>query len=236
MIHTHTDGGVETVVLDRPERRNALTRAGLTALLDAVEAADAPVLYLTGAGNSFCAGADLDTVDSLSESEAEAFARQGQRIGTALETYDGAVVAGIDGPARGGGVELALACDVRVATPAATFAESGVSLGLFGAWGGTRRLPAVVGQGQALDLSLSGRVLDAQTAQSIGLVSRVLEDPRTVAERLAANDPAALRTIKRLVRAESDREATHEQEATAFGDLVAGLDDDALTGEGATDA
>jgi len=236
MIHTHTDGGVETVVLDRPERRNALTKAGLTALLDAVEIADSPVLYLTGAGSAFCAGADIDTVDSLTESEAVAFARQGQQVGTALETYDGAVVAGIDGAARGGGVELALSCDVRVATPAATFAESGVSLGLFGAWGGTRRLPAVVGKGQALDLALSGRVLDAKTALSMGLVSRVVEDPRSVAERLAANDSAAVRTIKRLLCAESDRETAHEQEAAAFGELVASLDDDALTDADTTDS
>jgi enoyl-CoA hydratase len=236
MIHTHTDGGVETVVLDRPERRNALTRSGLTAMREAVGAAEAPVLYLTGAGTAFCAGADLETVDSLSESGAEAFARQGQRVGTALETYDGAVVAGIDGPARGGGVELALACDVRVATPEATFAESGVSLGLFGAWGGTRRLPDVVGQGQALDMALSGRVVDAETAQCIGLISRIVGEPRDVAETIAANDSAALRTIKRLVRDEADRETTHEREATAFGELIAGLDEETLGGGAATDS
>jgi enoyl-CoA hydratase/carnithine racemase len=236
MIHAHTADGVETIVLDRPERRNALTRSGLTALQEAVEAAEAPVLHLNGAGTAFCAGADLETIDGLSESEAETFARQGQRAGTALETYDGVVVAGIDGPARGGGVELALACDVRIATPEATFAESGVSLGLFGAWGGTRRLPAVVGQGQALDLALSGRVLDAEMAHSIGLVSRIVGEPRDVVETIAANDSAALRTIKRLVRDQSGRETAHEREATAFGELIASLDEETFAGGTATDS
>lgn len=220
MIQTRTDGGVRTITLDRPGRRNALTHEGLDDLDAAVNQAGEPVLFLTGAGEAFCAGADLDVVRSLAADEAAEFARQGQRVARAIEDYDGAVVAGIDGAARGGGVELALACDVRVATPDATLAESGVSLGLFGAWGGTARLARIVGQGEAMDLALSGRVLDAEEAKQMGLVSRVTADTVAVAHEIAANDPAAVRKIKKLLQAEGTREARERQEADAFRELI----------------
>jgi len=228
MIRTRTDGRVRTITLDRPDRRNALTREGLDALTAAVTEATEPVLYLTGAGEAFCAGADLAVVADLDAETAAEFARQGQRAAGALAEYDGAVVAGIDGAARGGGVEFALACDVRVATPAATFAENGVALGLFGAWGGTARLPRVVGEGAAMDLALSGRVLDAEEAREIGLVSRLTDDPSAVAEEIAANDPAAVRTVERLLRTGGTREQQERREVEAFADLVADFDPDSL--------
>jgi enoyl-CoA hydratase/carnithine racemase len=224
MIRTTSDGDVCEIRLDRPERRNALTRAGLTALETAVEDATAPVIYLSGAGPAFCAGADLDVVRSLDAEEADEFAALGQRVARTLATYDGAVVAGIDGAARGGGVELALACDLRVATPDATFAETGVKLGLFGAWGGTARLPEIVGQGEALDLALSGRTVDAETALRTGLVSRVTDDPREVADELANVDHAALKRVKTLVRDDAPMATTEQREREAFADLVGDAD------------
>jgi enoyl-CoA hydratase/carnithine racemase len=218
-----TDGErVRTVRLERPERRNALTPAGLDSLREAVVDADQPVVYLTGAGGAFSAGADFDTVaEAAREDEAAAFIRRGQETMRAIEGAESAVVAGIDGPARGGGVELALACDVRVATPRATFAETGVKLGLFGAWGGTHRLPAVVGLGDAMDLSLSGRVLDAEAAHRVGLVQRIVKDPRTVAEELAGNDHAALRALKRRLRSHERVETQEAAEREAFAELLA---------------
>lgn len=223
MIRTSEAGGVRVVTLDRPARRNALTPAGLDALGDAVSDADVPVVYLRGAGSAFCAGADLDVVDDLDADAAAAFVEHGQAALRAIEDAEAVVVAGVDGPARGGGVELALACDVRVATPAASFAETGVSIGLFGAWGGTRRLPAVVGLGDAMDLSLSGRTVDAAEAHRMGLVSRVTDDPRAVADDIAANDEAALAELKRLLRNRRDRsgrEPQERREAEAFAALV----------------
>jgi len=222
MIRTAVDGPLRTITLDRPARRNALRPAELSALEGALEVATEPVLYLGGAGEAFCAGADLDVVRELSGPGAAAFARHGQRVADALEGYDGAVVAGIDGAARGGGVELALACDLRIATPAATFAETGVALGLFGAWGGTARLPDVVGLGEALDIGLSGRTLSAAEARTAGLVSRVLDDPREAAAALAQHDAAALRTVKARLRDDADRDTQLAREAEAFADLVAG--------------
>lgn len=208
------------MTLDRPDRCNALTRDGLEELLEVIEDATEPVIYLSGSGDCFCAGADLSVVDSLDTEEGESFARQGQRVTTAIENYDGAVVAGVDGEAIGGGVELALACDMRIATPEASFAESGVNLGLFGPWGGTTRLCEILGQGEALDLALTGRMVDAEEALRIGLVTQIVDDPRTVAEDIANKKPRAVRTIKDLLRSECGRETQQEREATAFASLV----------------
>ena len=216
-----TDGDhLRAVLLDRPDKRNALTREGLDSLREAVDSAPQAVVYVHGAGDAFCAGADLETVQSLDGDSGAAFARRGQRTMNAIEDADSVVVAGIDGPARGGGVELALACDVRVCTPRASFAETGVTLGLFGAWGGTRRLRRAVGETHAADLSLSGRAVDAETAREMGLVSRVVDDPERVAEEIAANDRDALRELKSLLRTGGDRETTDEREAAAFGRLL----------------
>jgi enoyl-CoA hydratase/carnithine racemase len=221
MLSVTDDDRVRVVCLDRPDRRNALTRTGLDALRDAVAAASQPVVYVHGAGDAFCAGADLDTVHGLDGDAGEAFAERGQRTMNAIADSDSVVVAGVDGPARGGGVELALACDVRVCTPDATFAETGVTLGLFGAWGGTRRLRDAVGTSHAADLSLSGRTVDAETARDIGLVSRVVSDPRAVADEIAENDAAALRELTQLLRIEGSQEDTDTREADAFGRLLA---------------
>jgi enoyl-CoA hydratase/carnithine racemase len=138
----------------------------------------------------------------------------------AIESADAVVVAGIDGPARGGGVELALAADVRIATPEASFAEPGVSLGVFGAWGGTRRLVDAVGTTHAADLSYSGRPVDAQTALEMGLVSRVVADPKSVAEAIAENDSAALHELKRLLADPQPQRAQERRERAAFERLL----------------
>ena len=220
MIAVDADGAIRTVTLDRPDRHNALDWEGLSALEAAIAEADEPVIYLHGAGESFCAGADLNVVAELSRREAAAFARRGQRVATAIEEQEAVVVCGIDGPARGGGVELALACDVRVATPTATLGETGIELGLFGAWGGTIRLPEVIGQGDALEFALTGRIVDAAEARQMGLVSRVVDHPRDVAVRIAGHEGAAIRTLKDRIRDDADRETKARREAEAFAILV----------------
>jgi enoyl-CoA hydratase len=220
MITTDLSDGVLRVTLDRPDRRNALTPAGLDALRRAVEDADAPVVSIRGAGSAFCAGADLDSVADLTPDDAAEFARRGQRTARAIAGAECVVLAEIDGPARGGGLELALACDLRVATPRATFGEPGVTFGLFGAWGGTVRLPRVLGEGEAMDLALSGRVVDAEEALRMGLVSRIVDDPRTVATEIAENDPHALAVTKRRLRDARPVAEQEEREAEAFAELI----------------
>lgn len=221
MVAVTDEERVRVVELDRPDQRNALTPTVLDALRDAIRDAEQPVVYVTGRGPAFCAGADLDVVNDLDSGEAREFARQGQQTMNAIEDADAVVVAGIDGAARGGGVELALACDVRVATPGATFAETGVTIGLFGAWGGTRRLPRTVGAADAADLSLSGRVVGADEAHRMGLVSRVVGEPRRVADEIAENDPGALQELKFLLTNRSQtRQQQDDREAAAFADLI----------------
>ncbi|ELZ89260.1 enoyl-CoA hydratase/isomerase family protein [Haloferax sulfurifontis] len=217
MIRTTDDGDLRVVTIDRPARRNALRPTDLDALEAAVTGTDAPVVLLRGSGPAFCAGADLDSVADLDDPEG--FAQHGQRVADAIESAESVVVAGIDGAARGGGVELALACDVRVATPRATLGEPGVRLGLFGAWGGTVRLPRVVGEGHALEFSLSGRVVDADEALRMGLVSRIVDDPRAVAASMADNDHRSLRIVKERLRDRGDREERLDREAADFAEL-----------------
>jgi enoyl-CoA hydratase/carnithine racemase len=227
MIDIDDQGAIRVVTLDRPERRNALSSSGLEALEAAVADPPVPVVYLHGAGEAFSAGADLESVAALAadadadaDADVEAFVRRGQRTADAIETSPAVVVAGIDGAARGGGVELAVACDLRIATPDATFAEPGVTFGLFGAWGGTVRLPELVGLGDALDLSLSGRVVDSEEARRIGLVSRIVEEPRVVAESIAENDPAALEELKACLRDRGSKTEREDGEVAAFETLV----------------
>lgn len=222
MIRVTDDGRVRVVTLDRPAARNALTPDALDDLEAAVTGAPGPVVLLRGAGDAFCAGADLGVVAAVAaDGDPAAFAERGQRVATSIAEAEAVVVAGVDGAARGGGVELALACDLRVATPDATFAEPGVAFGLFGAWGGTIRLPDAVGTSDAMDLSLSGRTVDADEALQMGLVSRVVPDPREVADEIADNDPSALRLLAARLR---DRAPVGEREAAevaAFEALVA---------------
>jgi enoyl-CoA hydratase len=231
------DGEVRVVTLDRPDQRNALTGDALDAIREAVRDPP-PVVHIRGEGSAFSAGADLGEVrrvatmvdaaagdEPMNPDEARdvvgPFVRKGQRTARAVEDSDAIVVAGIDGAARGGGVELALACDLRIATADATFAEPGVTFGLFGAWGGTARLPRIVGQGDALDLSVSGRVIDADEALRMGLVQRVVDDPLAVSENLAENNPMAMRLVKERVRDDQPLEVQEEREARAFAALVA---------------
>ncbi|MWV41360.1 enoyl-CoA hydratase/isomerase family protein [Natrialba sp. INN-245] len=222
------DRSIRTVTLDRPAARNALTVDGLEALERSIADADESVVVLRGRGPAFCAGADLEAVAAL-EGDREAaieFARLGQRVARAIEASPAVVVAGIDGPVRGGGLELALACDVRVGTPESTYGEPGVTFGLFGAWGGTVRLPRLVGEGNALEFALTGRVVDAEEALRLGLISRLESDPRTVALEIADNAPDACAVLKRRIRDDGDRETQERREAEAFGDLVATHADD----------
>lgn len=221
MISTTTNGEIRDIRLDRPAKRNALTWDGLETMRDSIADATEPIIYLSGAGPAFCAGADLAVIEALDARSATRFARAGQTVANALAEYDGIVIAGIDGPARGGGVELALACDIRVCTPDATLAESGVTHGLFGAWGGTVRLPRIVGDAVAMDLAVTGRVVDAPEARNLGLVSRIIDEPRSVAESLLSYDAETLVTIKHRLRDDGPPREQLAREAAAFSGLVA---------------
>lgn len=178
--------GVATVVtIDRPARRNAIdgrTADALVAALDAFEAdAAARVMVLTGAGGAFCAGADLTAIDTLSP---RLMAGEGP-LGFTRRVAAKPVIGAIDGWAVAGGLELALWCDLRVASPEAKFGCLERRFGVPLVDGGTWRLPRTIGLGRALDLVLTGRVVDADEAAAIGLVTEIAADPLSRALELA---------------------------------------------------
>ena len=220
MIDVRDGDRIRTITLDRPAARNALTVSALEGLADAITDASTPVIVIDGAKSSFCAGADLETVAGLDDRGARDFARLGQRVTRTIEDSPSVVVASIDGPARGGGVEIALACDLRVGTPEATLGQPGITFGLFGAWGGTVRLPRIVGDGTALDFSLSGRVVDADEALRMGLLSRIEPDPHAVARTIADYPQDTLEILSERIRDDRTRAVQERAEVAAFSRLV----------------
>jgi enoyl-CoA hydratase len=189
--------GVATVVtIDRPARRNAIdgrTADALVATLDAFEADEAArVMVLTGAGGTFCAGADLTAIDTLSP---RLMAGEGP-LGFTRRVAAKPVIAAIDGWAVAGGLELALWCDLRVASPEAKLGCLERRFGVPLVDGGTWRLPRTIGLGRALDLVLTGRVVAAEEAAAIGLVTEIAADPLAraiqLAEQIAAYPQATM--------------------------------------------
>jgi len=184
VIHYERRGPAALVTIDRPERHNAVDGDTAAALLGAFERFcgedDAHVLVLTGAGEkAFCAGADLKAVDTLD------IDAPGGPMGFTRLASPKPTIAAISGHCLAGGLELALWCDLRVATPASTFGCAERRWGVPLVDGGTQRLPRVVGLGRALDLILTGRTIDAAEALSIGLLTRVADDALATALALA---------------------------------------------------
>ena len=171
-VRVESHGPVTTVTLDRPERRNAVDRATAQALADAFRAFEADdsqdVAVLTGAGGSFCAGADLTTFDNRVEPDGDG------PMGPTRMRLSKPVIAAVEGYAVAGGLELALWCDLRVAAADATFGVFCRRWGVPLIDGGTVRLPRLIGTGRAMELVLTGRAVDAEEAERIGLANRVV--------------------------------------------------------------
>ncbi len=191
------------ITLDRPKALNALNTATLAELESAFEAAskdaNTRVVLLTGAGGrAFAAGADIRELAAIPPEEGKAFALRGQAIFRRIETLGKPVIACVQGFALGGGCELAMACTLRIAADDARFGQPEVKLGIIAGYGGTQRLPRLVGRGCALKLLLTGAVIDAQEALRIGLVEEVvpaaelMSRAETLAMEIAANAPLAV--------------------------------------------
>ena len=198
-VHVDVQGAVGTLTLDAPPL-NLLTDALRGALLDAL--ADfrprrLRAVILSGRGRAFCAGADLRDEAKLTPEQVQHFLDADEAVFGALADFPGATIAAVDGYAYGGGFELALACDIRVAGPGARFAGVGVKLGLTVS---TARLARVAGEGVALDLLLTGRTVDAEEALALGLVSALAADAqadaRRVAEVVASRAPLSVQANK----------------------------------------
>ena len=184
-VRTERIGAATVVTIDRAARRNAIdgrTADSLVAALDRFEADEASrVMVLTGAGGTFCAGADLTAIDTLAP---RMLAGEGP-LGFTRRVAAKPVIAAVDGWAVAGGLELALWCDLRIASPTAKFGCLERRFGVPLVDGGTWRLPRVVGLGRALDLILTGRVVPADEAHAIGLVTEVADDPLSRSLQLA---------------------------------------------------
>ena len=163
---------------------NRLTRACVLALTEAVRelARDAKPLIVTGNDKFFSAGADLNEIVALDGPSAFEFGKMGQAMTDAVDRFPAPVFAAVHGYCMGGGLDLALACDYRLASPHAVFGHRGAALGLMTGWGGTQRLPRLVGRARALEMFIAAEKLHAQQALAFGLVEAVVEDP--VAEAL----------------------------------------------------
>ncbi|MDI6615135.1 MAG: enoyl-CoA hydratase-related protein [Syntrophaceae bacterium] len=199
--------GIGVLTINRPEALNALDVNVLEDLRRAIgdiAGDDAiQVLIITGAGEkSFVAGADIKFMQPLTPVEGRAFGMGGQRVFRELEKMEKPVLAAINGFCLGGGCELAMAADIRLASEKAKFGQPEVGLGITPGHGGTQRLPRLVGEGRAMELCLTGGMIDAQEAYRIGLVNHVhpaeelMNAAREMARRIAKNAPVAVRNSK----------------------------------------
>jgi enoyl-CoA hydratase len=229
------EGPVAVVTVDRQDALNALDAETLTELRDRLDdLADEErtrVVILTGAGEkAFVAGADIKYMTGLDVDEAKAWGALGHETTRLLEAMPKPTIAAINGFALGGGCELALACDLRYASSTAKLGQPEIGLGIIPGWGGTQRLPRVVGLGVAKELLYTGRSVDAEEAVRIGLVNGihdpVLDKAREVARQLEGKSPVALRVLKRLANRAlgGDHPANLDAEAGSFGELFSSED------------
>jgi enoyl-CoA hydratase/carnithine racemase len=186
-----SDDPARILRLTSPDGTNRLTHACVLALTAAVEELKEELttqlcpLIITGNRQFFSVGADLNEIAALTGPEAHQFSVMGQALMNSIASYPAPVIAAIEGHCMGGGVDLALACHRRIAAPHTIFGHRGAALGLITGWGGTQRLPRLIGKGRALELFIAAEKISAARAREIGLVDAIADDPAAEALRLA---------------------------------------------------
>jgi enoyl-CoA hydratase len=224
---------IATITVNRPDKLNALNDRVIAELGNAIDAvrenAEVGGVIVTGSGRAFVAGADISELTDLGAVSAKALSQRGQDVFARYETSPKPTIAAVNGFAMGGGCELAMACHIRIASDAAKFGQPEVKLGLIPGYGGTQRLPRLIGKGRALQLLMTGETIDANEAYRIGLVNRVVPPADLLATAAAmlrailANGPLAVaycvETVNRGCDLTLDEALTLE--ATAFGLLAA---------------
>ena len=229
-------GPIGVLTMNRPEALNALNEQvlrDLDAALDAVAANDEVlVVILTGAGRSFVAGADIGQMKDLTPVQAKKFGSYGNQVFLKLENFPKPVIAAVNGFALGGGCELSMACDIRLASEKAKFGQPEVGLGITPGFGGTQRLPRIVGVSKAMELILTAKTIKADEAKAIGLVSEVypaeelMDKAMELANAICANAQIAVCESKRCIRMgmQTDIHTGSAFEAEAFG-VTCGTED-----------
>jgi len=202
--------GIATITLNRPEALNALSKEVINEVLQALEDIRADenirVVVLTGAGEkAFSAGADIKTMKGMNALKGRELSLMGARLCSALENLEKPVIAAINGYALGGGLEVAMACDLRVTSDRARMGQTEINIGLIPGWGGTQRLTRLIGKTKAKELVFTGKMIDAKTAEQLGLVNMVFsadefrEKVREFAKELTTKAPVALKVAKELI-------------------------------------
>lgn len=220
--------GIALLTLNRPQRRNSFTLSMIHRWADLLIEANTDdavrVIVVTGAGGAFCAGIDLDVLDTIeltAKARRDFLTNEVHRVARAVEASDKPIIAAVAGAAVGAGMDMALMCDIRIAAQSARFAESYVNLGLVPGDGGGYYLPRLVGTAKALELLLTGDTLTGQQAAELGIANHVVPDDalmdttRNLAAKIAAKPPIAVRLIRHTVY-----ESQRTDLATAL-DLVA---------------
>lgn len=225
-----TEGNIVLLTLSRPEALNALNSRFFDEMhhfLDELSReTSVRVLIITGEGKAFVAGADIAEMVNMDGDQARAFSRRGQEVFNKISSMPFPVIAAINGFALGGGLELAMSCDIRIASSKAKFGQPEVSLGLIPGYAGTQRLPRLTNLSDALYLLTTGEAIDAQTALQMRLVQKVtepemlLDEARRVAGLIASRGPLAVRLVKSVTRTgmESGFTDGEAMECKHFGD------------------
>jgi len=229
--------GIATITMNRPDTLNALNQETINEISARIEDAEKDenirVIVITGAGDrAFSAGADLRMMKGAGAVKGAELSRMGQRLTTQVEACGKPIIAAINGYALGGGIELAMACDIRIASENAQIGQPEINVGLVPGWGGTQRLPRLVGKGIAKEMIFTGKRIDAKTAERYGLVNLVVSPDqlqakvKELAVELTGKPPIAIRFCKKLINDSTDThpEAGLMEEAEAFG-LVASTED-----------
>ncbi|NQY68267.1 MAG: enoyl-CoA hydratase/isomerase family protein [Flavobacteriales bacterium] len=205
------ESGILTIVINRPEKLNALNQQTLNELSAAMDRvyneAEVKGVIITGSGEkAFVAGADISEFQDFNASQGKDLAEKGQFLFDRIERSPKAVIAAVNGFALGGGCELAMACHIRIASDNAMFGQPEVNLGIVPGYGGTQRMPHLVGKGKALELLLTGDMIDAKTAHSIGLanhvvpLNEVISFSSSILKRIISKSPMAVsKTIKSII-------------------------------------
>ncbi len=231
-IKIEFDGPIATVILNRPEVLNALNSQLLSELGNALDELkqhrELKVCILTGAGDkAFVAGADIKELSLLDPFGAAAFSMKSELIKQKMDELNIPFIAAVKGFALGGGCELAMACDIIVATDDAKFGQPEINLGIIPGFGGTQRLTRLVGKSMAMEMVLTGDLISAQQAKDIGLVNRIIprekfaEDVRVIAAKIASKSKTAIIMAKRAIDygSETDLKTALEIERDAFAVL-----------------
>lgn len=216
-IHLEMDKGLAVISIDRPEALNALNLDVIKEIRKGFEQAlekNAKAVVFTGKGRSFIAGADIAQMQGLPGIDGRDYTKHGQDLMDYVENYPLPVIAAVNGFALGGGCEFAMACDIRLASTNAKFGQPEVNLGIIPGFGGTQRLPRLIGKGMAKYLIMSGELIDADKAERIGLVQKVvspeslLDEAKKLARLIMDKAPIAIRVAKCAVNVAQNTDLT----------------------------